>query len=244
MSSAGRGKPLPSERVVAPLDTLYQVETPEGIDLQADLAGPLPRAIAYAIDSGLRALVLGALGIALAFIPGRTGIGVFLLISFLAEWFYPVLFEVYRNGQTPGKKWLRLAVVNDDLTPVRWSTSLVRNLLRTVDFLPMAYIGGLLCTLLNGRFQRLGDLAAGTLVIHRPEPAPAAGLPAVRPCAPPAALSLEDQIAIVDFAQRHAQISGDRQRELANILADVVDARDDAAVERVRGIGAWLLGAR
>jgi uncharacterized RDD family membrane protein YckC len=229
---------------VEPLDTLYQVETPEGIDLHADIAGPVPRALAYAIDVGLRTAALMILGIVFMFLPGYSGQGLLLLLMFLLEWFYPVLFEVYRNGQTPGKKWLGLAVVNDDLTPVLWSASLVRNLLRAVDFLPLAYLGGLCSMVLNGRFQRLGDLAAGTLVVHRP-PARAAGtLPECKPRAPFAALALDDQIALIDFAQRHGEISAERQRELANILSEMTGQRDAAAVEHLRGIGAWLAGAR
>jgi len=167
-----------------------------------------------------------------------------LLLSFLLEWFYPVLFEVYRNGQTPGKKWLGLAVVNDDLTPVSWSTSLVRNLLRAVDFLPFAYVGGLSSMVLSRHFQRLGDLAAGTLVIHRPKQRALATLTDSRPQPPPFALAADDQIAIIDFAQRHRELSAARQRELANLLDQFTQRSDDGAVERLRGIGAWLLGAR
>jgi uncharacterized RDD family membrane protein YckC len=231
---------------VTTLDTLYQVETPEGIDLQADLAGPVPRALAYSIDIGLRLLVMLALGLVVWAIPGHTGTGVLLLISFLLEWFYPVLFEVYRDGQTPGKKWLGLAVVNDDLTPVSWSTSLVRNLLRAVDFLPFGYMGGLFSMIFSRHFQRLGDLAAGTLVIHRPRAHSAAPLSDSKPQPPPVALalSMDDQIALIDFAQRHKELSAARQRELANLLEDLTRTRDDAAVQQLRGVGAWLLGAR
>ena len=225
-------------------DTAYRIETPEGIDLQTDIAGPVPRILAYAIDLGLRTLALILLGIAMRFVPGHSGTAVVLLVSFLLEWLYPVFFEVYRDGQTPGKKWLQLAVINEDLTPVRWSASLMRNLLRAVDFLPFGYLGGLVSMVLNRRFQRLGDLAAGTLVVHRGAARTRQALPSARATPPPAALSIEDQLALINFAQRHAELSGDRQRELAAILAPTLAVDADTAVEQLRGMGLWLLGER
>ena len=238
-----------------PLDTLYSVETPENIDLHADLAGPVPRALAYGIDLSVRGLVVFVL--LLISIPfGRGGSGVWLVLSFLLEWFYPVLFEVYRAGQTPGKKALGLAVVHDDLTPVRWGTSLVRNLLRVADFMPFSYFGGLVCMSCSSRFQRFGDIAAGTLVIHRRKPGVAVALPDTHPHAPPFALTLEDQIAVINFAQRQTQLSQARQQELAEILSPTLVLResqntdaaiktsDTEAVRYWRGVGAWLLGAR
>ena len=117
------------------IDTVYDVETPEAIDLTANLAGPLARTLAYSIDLCIRTGVSTVAIIILAFM-NEAGWGVFLIVSFLLEWFYPVLFEVLRQGQTPGKKWLGLAVVNDDLTPITWSSSIIRNLLRAVDILP------------------------------------------------------------------------------------------------------------
>lgn len=225
------------------IDTLLQVETPEGIDLQAELAGPVPRALAYAVDIGLRSLLIGLIWLLL--IPfGRAGIGVILLLSFLLEWFYPVLFELWRDGQTPGKRLFGLAVVNDDLTPVRAGPSTVRNLLRAADFLPFAYLGGLIAMAASRRFQRLGDVAAGTLVIHRLPRRQAPTLPEAAPLPPPQALTLEEQLAVIEFTQRHRQLSGDRQRELAELTGDLTGARGQAAVERLRGIGLWLLGAR
>lgn len=225
------------------IDTLLQVETPEGIDLQADLAGPVPRALAYAVDIGLRTLLLGIIWLAL--LPfGRTGVGVLLLLTFLLEWFYPVLFELWRGGQTPGKRLLGLVVVNDDLTPVRAGPSTVRNLLRAADFLPFLYLGGLVAMATNSRFQRLGDLAAGTLVIYRLPHRAQPTLPEVEPVSPPCALTVDEQIAVIEFTQRHRQLSGDRQRELAELLSDLLGTSGQAAVTRLRGIGAWLLGAR
>lgn len=233
---------------VLPLDTFHNVETPENIDLHADLAGPVPRVLAYSIDVGIRIVVIAIL--ALVVLPfGRAGSGLWMVLSFLLEWFYPVFFEVYRNGQTPGKKMLGLAVVHDDLTAIRWGTSMVRNLLRVADFLPFAYLGGLICMSCNRRFQRFGDLAAGTIVIHRRAETMATTLPDCHPHTPPFALALEDQIAVINFAQRQTQLSQARQEELAAILAPTLadtaaNKSGDEAVRFWRGVGAWLLGAR
>ena len=88
------------------------------------------------------------------------------------------------RGQTPGKKVLGISVINDDLSPVTLGTSMVRNLLRTVDFLPLFYLAGLVCMLSNQRFQRLGDLAAGTLVISVAESSKSAAVKNIEPLAP------------------------------------------------------------
>lgn len=222
------------------LDTRYQVETPEGIDLHAQLAGPVPRILAYLIDVVLRGAVLFALSVAL-YAAGNAGMGLLLVLVFLLEWFYPVLFEVYARGQTPGKKAMQLAVVNDDLTPVDWSASIVRNLLRAADFFPFGYFIGLICMTLSGRFQRLGDLAAGTLVIHQEQQMNTLSLPDIPPRIPPVALSLADQVAVINFTQRHQQLTRSRQQELAAIIQDLMQSNSEQAVEHLQGIGCWLL---
>lgn len=233
------------------IDSLYEVETPEGIDLQAELAGPVVRILAYSIDILIRLLFLLVCGIALAF-WGNAGQGGLLVLMFVLEWFYPVYFEVCRRGQTPGKKQMGLAVVNDDLTPVSWGTSLVRNLLRVVDFLPGAYLFGLISMVLNDRFARLGDLAAGTLVIYRRSDALASTLVAEPidgdkthlPQAPPMALELDEQRALVSFSQRQQQLTEARQFELVAILSALCNKQGQAGVSYWKSVAAWLLGAR
>ncbi len=225
------------------LDTIYLVGTPEGIDLQAELAGPIARALAYAIDLSIRSVVLMLISMFLLF-GGNVGIGVMLLVSFLMEWFYPVFFEVYRNGQTPGKKMMGLAVVNDDLTAINLNSSVIRNLLRVADFFPFGYLGGLLSMVLTGKFQRLGDLAAGSVVIYKSELKQNVSLPECQSHPPPVSLSLEDQTAIIGFTERHQNLSVERQQELADILGDVINREPERRIEYLRGIGSWLLGVR
>lgn len=226
-----------------PVDTNYLVETPEGIDMQSELAGPVARTLAYAIDITIRTVILAVASIILA-IAGTAGIGFILVISFLLEWFYPVLFEVFRQGQTPGKRAMGLAVVNEDLTPVRLGTSVIRNLLRFADFLPFAYLFGLTSMVISSKFQRLGDLAAGTLVIYRVATPLAHDLPKVTPIAPPISLNLEEQTAVINFTQRHQDISLERQQELAGILANVTAKDGEENVTYLRSVGNWLMGIR
>lgn len=224
------------------LDTVYLVETPEGIDLQAELAGPIVRAMAYAIDLMVRGLVLGIISIIMLF-AGNIGTGIILLILFILEWFYPVLFEIYNNGQTIGKKTMGLTVVNDDLTAISWGSSLIRNLLRFADFFPFGYLVGVSSMVLSSRFQRLGDLAAGSLVIYKQKSKQIAALPKCQSHPSPIPLSLEDQIAIVAFTERHKELSEERQQELADILAEPLQQKS-GGINYLRGIGSWLLGVR
>ncbi len=201
------------------LDTRLKVETPEGVDLELTTAGPMSRFLAWILDLLLRLVVAALLSIPLALL-GMFGTGMFLIIIFLLEWFYPVLFEVFFNGATVGKKALGLRVLNLDGTPVNWGASLVRNVMRAADILPFIYGFGLLAMLFSRRFQRLGDLAAGTIVVytqrglkpaHRPIDYP--------PLPPPVSLKLDEQRAVISFAQRLPFLSAARAQELAQIAA-------------------------
>ncbi len=120
------------------LDTLYQVNTPEGISLRLSPAGPVSRMLAWLIDILIRLVINGIFFATLAFF-GKTGIGIALILSFLLEWFYPVYFELYKKGQTPGKKMFNLYVTMEDASPISPGASIIRNLLRFVDFLPFLY---------------------------------------------------------------------------------------------------------
>lgn len=225
------------------LDTSYRVEIPGGIELEAQVVGPVARFLAFSIDFTLRGILLIIAG--LVSIPfGELGGGFWLIFWFLIEWFYPVLFEVLRRGQTPGKIALGISVVQDDLTPVTFGPSLVRNLLRTADFLPFFYLAGLVTMLSNCRFQRLGDLAAGTLVISVRETAKPAQIENITPLAPPTTLLRSEQIAMVDFLQRSQHLSQPRQQELASILDGVTHSKSENRVEQLHRIGAWFLGVR
>jgi uncharacterized RDD family membrane protein YckC len=220
------------------IDTLRVFETPEGVDLRLRLAGPVPRAAAFVIDLLIRVALYLVLTPMMA-LAGLGG-GLVLLALFLVEWFYPVWFEV-RSGATPGKRALGLAVVHDDGTPVGPSASLIRNLLRAVDFLPLFYGLGLVSMLLDRDFRRLGDLAAGTLVIYAERPPVERCLPEYSPCAPAGRLDIEMQRAILDYAERSPRLSAPRCVELAELATG---DHGEAAVARVLGIANWLARGR
>lgn len=227
------------------LDTRYRVEIPGGINLEAQVVGPIPRFLAFAIDLAIRGGILFILSIAsLPFGAFGVGGGFFLIFWFAIEWFYPVLFEVFWRGQTPGKKALGIAVINDDLTPVTLGTSLVRNLLRAIDFIPVFYLAGLVTMLCNRRFQRLGDLAAGTLVISVRESNRSTPQQDIVPLAPSTPLLRIEQSSIIDFLQRSPQLSEPRQRELASLLDGITHDKGENGVEKLHRIGAWFLGVR
>ncbi|WP_322844584.1 RDD family protein [Pseudomonas sp. B33.4] len=224
-----------------PLDTRHQVETPEGIDLPLRPAGLMVRAVAFAIDLALRGVIMGVLFIALAFL-GKLGMGLGSLLLFAISWWYMVLFEVLRQGRSPGKQWMGLRVVHDDGTPIGWSASLLRNLLRFVDLLPFGYFLGTLSCLHHPAFKRLGDIAAGTLVVYSERPLTRPQLPEVEPRRSPVPLTLAEQRAVLGFAERQGELSPARVNELAALLAQPLHISAPKAVVELNGIARGLLG--
>jgi uncharacterized RDD family membrane protein YckC len=216
--------------MTAALDTVRAFETPEGVELHLRTAGLAPRALAWTLDTLIR---IGAY-IALAFMLldlGNLGLGLFFIALFAMEWFYPVLFEVLWQGATPGKRALGIKVVHDDGTPVGWPASLVRNLLRFVDFLPLLYGVGILSLLFSTEPRRLGDHVAGTLVVYRAEPAQPLPLPEARPRPPSRPLLPDEQQAVVHYAERMAGMNGERAQELARLAAPLVAQAADPMAE-------------
>lgn len=223
------------------IDTLRVHETPEGVDLSLHTAGPVARAAALVIDGFIKGAIYLAL-IPLIVFAGF-GIGLLLLGIFLVEWFYPVFFEL-RSGATPGKRAMGLAVVADDGTPITPGASLIRNLLRVADFLPFAYGAGLVCTLVDRDFRRLGDLAAGTLVVHTGPTAAERAIPEQAPRALPWPLPLDVQQAILDYAERSQRLSAERRTELAEALSQITGESGKAAEEALLGYANWLARGR
>jgi len=225
------------------IDHTYFVETPEGIQMQAELAGVIPRAAAFLIDFFIRLAFITLISLVAIFL-GQVGWGLFLLSWFVLEWGYPVFFEVLRDGQTPGKKKMRLQVMNDDLTPVNWRTSSLRNLLRAVDMLPIGYLFGVASIILSANFQRLGDLVAGTVVVHKVAHFDNTTLPEVAATIPDMDLFPEDRRALVAFVQRHNSMTPERADELAGILSGVTNRKGSDNIRHLYGIGKWILGSR
>ncbi len=162
----------------AHLDQL-SIDIPELVTLQLTSAGLGSRALALCIDYLLQGmaflLVTACLVLAnVKLLGGRAGVWVeaaWILVLFLLQWGYFALFEAFWNGKTPGKRALRLRVIEINGRAVTMGAALLRNLLRAVDFLPFFYAAGAVSIFVTHRQQRLGDLAAGTLVVHeRPLP--------------------------------------------------------------------------
>jgi len=176
------------------LDTTYQVVTPENIAFEYRIAGPFRRLPAYLLDLVIRVAVFIVLAI-LAGLAGIFGlfaglgwaeglvIAVAIVTAFILSFFYGGLFEAYWNGQTPGKRVMGIRVVSVDGSPITGLQAVLRNLLRFVDAFPLApitilfgmsdpslililtYQVGLFSSLASKRYQRVGDIVSGTLVI-------------------------------------------------------------------------------
>ena len=229
----------------AALDTFAVVETPEGVTLRLAAAGVVPRVLALLTDW----LVLGVVGAALLVglsIAGGFGQGVMLIVVFFGQWLYPVSFEVLNNGQTIGKRVFGLQVVHDDGTPVRLPASAVRNLLTAVDLLPGTASVALFSMMADARFRRVGDRAAGTMVVYRPapaaqlQPAAVAPFPLAVPLVVP--LRLEEQQLLVAFQERQSTLSQERSIELADLLEPLTGQRGAGGIDTLQRLTRGIVG--
>ncbi|MCP4007828.1 MAG: RDD family protein [bacterium] len=222
------------------IDTVHFVQTPEGVELELRVAGPVVRAYAWLVDAFLRSALVSAFSIMLG-VLGAFGQGILMVVFFVVWWFFPVFFEIYASGQTPGKKLMGLRVVQQNGTPVDWSGSILRNFLRVVDFLPFLYLIGLVSMLIDRSFRRLGDLAAATLVVYASTPtARVQEVPEVIPVLPPVPLALDEQRAVIAFVERSPFLTPERSSELAGILVPLLG--DDEPIGRLGRIAAFLVG--
>lgn len=200
------------------IDNITQHHTPEGTTLELTPAGFVPRLGAWLIDLMIRVFILFVLSLVLSFFL-KAGWGLWLILYFLIDWFYPVFFEIYKDGQTIGKKRFGIKVCQDDGMAITWRTSMIRNLLRVADFLPMMFVGAVLCMLFNQQNKRLGDLVSGTLVVYVSDAQKSTfDIPESVPVLPSLPLHFDEQQAILAFAERHDTLPTDRWYELAAIL--------------------------
>jgi uncharacterized RDD family membrane protein YckC len=219
------------------------IETPELVALEFPLAGIGSRFIAILIDSLLQAAIVLALILgAMLFLPSlqkfeaasaKWFIAIVILVPFLLQWGYFALFEAFWNGQTPGKRVAKIRVIQQSGRAITLFESLARNLVRIIDFLPTSYIVGVISIFVTSRHQRLGDLVAGTLVVHEgqlsassalgntrlfTETAPQAPV-APRPTSLPAdalsRLTIADLQAIETFLERRLDMALEVRQSLA-----------------------------
>ncbi|GAC1332644.1 MAG: RDD family protein [Candidatus Dormibacteria bacterium] len=144
------------------------IATPERVSLAYQLAGLGSRSVAQLLDVLLLTVVLVAffLGVVAAQLGSLLGNLLMVVLVFAITNGYFLFFEGLWSGQTPGKRALRLRVVGEAGQPITFEQSLTRNLVRNLDFIPFGYGIGLIALFANGRGKRLGDLAAGTVVVR------------------------------------------------------------------------------
>jgi uncharacterized RDD family membrane protein YckC len=204
-------------------DDTITVPTPEGVEFELTLAGAGSRFVSALVDLAVQFVLLFATFLAVG--PwGGLGDAAAALISFVVVLGYDVVFEVFASGRTPGKRLNGLRVVRSGGEPVGFLTSAIRNVLRLVDFLPFAYVIGAVSILWTRRNQRLGDLAAGTLVVRdrvaKRAETPASFFPASETAAwDVSAVTAEEIAAVRRFLERRHQIEDGARTELARTLA-------------------------
>ncbi len=231
----------------ARLDTLQSVELAEGVEIRLRMAGPMPRAGAYLIDFLIRTAVLMVGGLIMAFagiaIGGRVAGGLMWLAWFLMDWLYPVFFEAGKRGATPGKRVVGLRVVQATGSPITLGQAVVRNFLRFIDGMPLfTYAFGMTSCLASKRFQRLGDLAAGTVVIYdRIPPLPvSAAPPPMVPLPLPVGLTADETRALVLFRERAGLWSEGRRVEIADQASALTGTTGNAGVSRLMAMAHWV----
>jgi uncharacterized RDD family membrane protein YckC len=162
----------------------HTIDTPEQVGLEFSVAGVGSRFVAALLDMLIifafffaEVLALVALGAAVSGSAGASSgsagetagkwlIAFVVFVNFVVIWGYFALFEAYWHGQTPGKRVMKVRVLKDSGRQITLFEALARNLVRVVDYFPGFYLVGVITMLCNKRSQRLGDLVAGTIVVH------------------------------------------------------------------------------
>jgi uncharacterized RDD family membrane protein YckC len=242
------------------------VATPELVTFGYQLAGPGSRFLAQLIDFPIQVAILllalfaGVSTGALAGSNGTVALAATIILSFIVVWGYYPISEAVWSGKTIGKYAFGLRVVGDQGEPIQLSQAVVRNLVRIVDFLPFFYGIGIIALFWNGRGKRLGDLAAGTVVVRERAPVRLSQLRAVaapelsgpaahRPAPGEAALvrQLDPELRrfVVGYAARRQRLDPWRRRLLAariepslrRAVPDLVAARGpEAALDHLADV--------
>lgn len=214
------------------LEQFVDVETPEQVVFSYTIAGIGSRAAAALLDY----LLIGVLwvGLLLSFAPfvrrvasAPWVLAILTVFAFVLFWGYYVLFEGLWDGQTPGKRQFGLRVVRDGGYSITFGASAVRNLVRVIDLIPGTYGIGLISVAVSPTGKRLGDYAAGTMVVRERAVIASAGAPPVVGDARPTATSAvataaltDDEFALLDrFIARRGTLDADRRAQLAEELA-------------------------
>lgn len=211
------------------IDDRLTLPNAEGIDLDLRLAGIGSRGVALIVDLVLQTLVLFLAG-AVAGAFDSWGAAFFAITAFMVLLGYPILAEGLAAGRTFGKALMHIAVVSTDGTPITFLAAVIRNVVRLVDSLPGTYFVAIASVLFTKRSQRVGDLAAGTIVIHRGR---IGGTrtplgPAAQDASPPltgterwdvSAVTADEVAAVRSFLGRRAELDPGHRSNLAQTLA-------------------------
>jgi uncharacterized RDD family membrane protein YckC len=219
------------------------IDTPEQIALEFPLASAGSRFLALAIDTMLQAgsfLVVGLLAVVVVRVTltfaSEAATWVFallLLFGFVLHYGYFAVFEALGSGQTPGKRAIGIRVVTVSGRPLTPFEAILRNLLRIVDQLPGIYAVGVLSIFLTARNQRLGDLAAGTVVVHEQPLAPPDLPPPMRSAARygAARLTVNERALVEAFLQRRHALDSYLRLQTARQVLGRVSARLDLPLD-------------
>jgi uncharacterized RDD family membrane protein YckC len=213
------------------LDDRVTIATPEGIELELQLAGLGSRFIAGVTDLIIQIILLAVLAIVTGALSGGGSFNatVYVIGAFLIVFFYPILFEVLARGRTPGKRLTHLRVVRDTGAPDDLPASTIRNLMRIVDGPLLAYVPTVVSIVATPHNQRPGDLAAGTLVIRERSGHGSSTRTATNHDLPPnwdvSAITPQELAAIRQFLERRTTLERTARHELAARLANGLGAK-------------------
>lgn len=154
------------------LEDLLNIDTPENVVFGYEIAGIGSRFLAALIDTILIVIlqiIVNVLIVVIVDLEGSWAPAILGFVAFLILWGYYIYFELRWSGSSPGKQQVGLRVIRVDGTPISLSESLIRNLIRLIDFLPISYGVGVVTMFISSQSRRLGDLAAGTIVVWEQE---------------------------------------------------------------------------
>lgn len=240
------------------MDRTIAVRTPESIAFSYELAGLGSRFLAVLLDLFIQIfcailIVWGMAALASHLpngpakppLPERTlesfAVAIVSILAFLVFFGYFIVFEAAWNGQTPGKRLIGIRVVRDGGYPIDFMSSLVRNLIRVLELGLGFYALSAISTLLSSENKRLGDFAAGTIVVRDARIA-APALAGLRPPTARIRVTDEERALVSRFLERRHSLTPQRRRELAAQIAGVFRGRvdeptasldDEALIERV-----------
>jgi uncharacterized RDD family membrane protein YckC len=206
-----------------------QIATPEGVDLELTLAGLGSRFVAELLDVLIQVVLIVVIALGLSTLGGYGEAMVFVVI-FAVLFLYHPFFELAAGGRTPGKRWTGLRVVMEGGGAIGLRASVIRNVIRLLDFLPTAYVVGSIAILVSARNQRVGDLAADTIVVRERRATATKDATAAWTAAPVAAvpaaetwdvsgITAGELAAVRSFLQRRHELTLDARNHLAGELA-------------------------